>query len=104
MTNMTIQNNNDNNEEYKGIGYNISRFFGGLKSKMKPNADKEHQYEEKMKVLKNAHKEWRQAELYFQNVTDPELIDHAIYNMEAAKKKYFYLLNQIRSNDSKNKA
>ncbi|MBS4537943.1 DUF2508 family protein [Clostridium sp. D2Q-11] len=77
-----------------GIRCSISRFLKGMRSNMEINNEMSH--EEEMDNLKQAHKEWRQAELYFQNVTDTELIDHAIYNMEAAKKKYFYLLNQVR--------
>ena len=52
--------------------------------------------EEFFKALKMAHFEWKEAENYFQNVTDPDLIDFAIYNMEAAKTKYIYLLKEAR--------
>lgn len=51
------------------------------------------------KVLENlrkAHTEWKQAESYFENVTDPDLVDHAIYQIEAARTKYTYLLRIAR--------
>jgi hypothetical protein len=32
------------------------------------------------------------AQSYFDNVTAPELVDHAIYKMEATKAQYVYLL------------
>jgi hypothetical protein len=46
--------------------------------------------------IKNAHAEWLNAQNLFNNVSDPELVDYAIYNMEAAKKKYMYMLKQAR--------
>ena len=36
--------------------------------------------------------EWKAAAEYFQSVTDPELVDYAVYGMEAAQKRYIYLL------------
>lgn len=50
-------------------------------------------------TIKLAHAEWRNAEAYFQNVTDPDLIDYAIYRVEAAKTKYSYLMKMAREND-----
>jgi len=44
-----------------------------------------------------AHREWVSAQQYFQSVSEPELVDHAIYLLEAAERKYMYLLNQMRS-------
>jgi hypothetical protein len=46
--------------------------------------------------LERAQQEWKYARLYFDSVTDPDLIDHAIYNLEASEKKYTYLLKQAR--------
>lgn len=43
-----------------------------------------------------AHKEWLTARTYFDNVTDPDLVDHAIYAIEAAERKYVYLLRRAR--------
>lgn len=43
-------------------------------------------------LVYRAHKEWEQAKSFFNEVNDPELIDHAIYAMEAAERKYIYLL------------
>lgn len=43
-----------------------------------------------------AHREWQAAQQYFQMVSDPELVDHAIYNLEAAQRKYVYLFRRLR--------
>ncbi len=47
-------------------------------------------------LLEDARREWRYAKLYFNCVTDPDLIDHAVLYMGAAEKKYIYLLKQAR--------
>lgn len=49
----------------------------------------------KVEITK-AKKDWVCAQNYFQNVTDPDLIDHAIYLLEAAEARYTYLLKQAR--------
>lgn len=41
-----------------------------------------------------AKNEWLAAQNYFDNVSDPDLVDYAIYEMEAARKKYMYLLKR----------
>ncbi len=43
-----------------------------------------------------ARQEWNAAQSYFENVSDPELVDYAIFKQEAAKRKYIYLLNLAR--------
>ncbi len=47
-------------------------------------------------LVDKAHNEWKSAELFFENVTDPDLIDHAIYKVEAAKSRYTYLLKKAK--------
>jgi hypothetical protein len=48
--------------------------------------------------LAKARREWRAAEKYFDNVSDSDLVDYAIYSIEAEKKKYIYLLKQAKLN------
>lgn len=47
-------------------------------------------------TIRSAHDDWRNAEAFFQNVTDPDLIDYAIYRVEAAKTRYTYLMKIAR--------
>ncbi|NLZ52746.1 MAG: DUF2508 family protein [Thermoanaerobacteraceae bacterium] len=47
--------------------------------------------------IRKAHQEWVRAQKYFQWVSDPELVDHAIFTEEAARRKYIYLLNQAKN-------
>ncbi len=36
--------------------------------------------------------EWKNAVTYFESVNDPELIDYAAFGIEAARRKYVFLL------------
>lgn len=46
--------------------------------------------------LEAARLECARALQYFDSVTDPELIDHAIYRVEAAERRFTYLLRRSR--------
>jgi len=52
--------------------------------------------EQILENIRTAHEEWKNAEKYFENVTDPDLIDHAIFRIEAARTRYTYLLRLAR--------
>ncbi|AGB40071.1 Protein of unknown function (DUF2508) [Halobacteroides halobius DSM 5150] len=41
-----------------------------------------------------AQEEFNKARKYFDSVSDPDLIDHAIYRLKAAESKYTYLLKK----------
>ncbi|WP_408955284.1 DUF2508 family protein [Natroniella sp. ANB-PHB2] len=44
--------------------------------------------------LEETQEELTRAKRYFNSVSDPDLIDHAIYLLEATRKKYSYLLKK----------
>lgn len=46
--------------------------------------------------IKRAHADWKAAENYFDSVSDPDLVDFAIYDVAAAKRKYMYLLKKAK--------
>jgi len=46
--------------------------------------------------VRRAYAEYKAAENYFDNVDDPDLVDFAIYGMQAARMKYVYLLKKAR--------
>jgi len=50
--------------------------------------------------IENAKREWEDAKNIFENVSQPDLVDYAIYKVEAAEKKYIYLLRQIKSGNT----
>lgn len=47
-------------------------------------------------VIEQARQEWLSAQRYYNSVSDKDLVDHAVYMMQAAEKKYMYLLKQAR--------
>ncbi|MDD4600709.1 hypothetical protein SDC9_15153 [bioreactor metagenome] len=47
-------------------------------------------------VVEQARQEWFAAQSYYNTVTDHDLVDHAVYLMQATEKKYMYLLKQAR--------
>ncbi len=51
------------------------------------------QYEQS---VQEALREWKDAVAYFESVRDPELIDFAAYGIEAARRKYMFLLKRGR--------
>ncbi|RKD28860.1 hypothetical protein BET03_07185 [Thermohalobacter berrensis] len=67
-----------------------------IRNKFKTPKKDNHDNDDFLKALDEAHKEWKDAENYFKNVTDNDLIDYAIYEMKAARKKYIYLLKEAK--------
>lgn len=45
-------------------------------------------------AIQEALKKWKDATRFFESVSDPELMDYAIYDMEAARRKYMFLLHR----------
>ncbi|NLN18913.1 MAG: YaaL family protein [Firmicutes bacterium] len=62
----------------------------GARSKRAPELDLQE-------AVERARIDWLQARSYFDNVTDPDLIDHAIFCVKAAERKYVYLLKKAQS-------
>ncbi len=55
--------------------------------------------DEAFENIENAKKEWQDAKNIFENVSEPDLVDYAIYKVEAAEQKYIYLLKQYKYNN-----
>lgn len=58
----------------------------------KVNKEKDKDKEKIIKEIRRAQRDVSTAENFFQVVTDPELVDVAIYELEAKKSRYQYLL------------
>lgn len=52
--------------------------------------------DDEMAALERAYAEWCALQGYFQEVTDPDLIDQAIYLLQAAESRYRHCLNAVR--------
>jgi len=47
-------------------------------------------------AVNQARNEWQNARQLFNDVSEPELIDYAIFREEAARRRYMYLLKQAK--------
>jgi hypothetical protein len=66
--------------------------LGGYNMSTKKKIEKELEKENIIKEIKKAQTDVAVAEKFFQFVSDPELVDVAIYNLEAKKSRYRYLI------------
>ena len=66
--------------------------LGGDVMKSKKKLEIELEKESIIKEINKAKTDVRTAENFFQFVSDPELVDVAIYNLEAKKSRYRYLI------------
>lgn len=62
---------------------------------MEPSAEGEYTDE-----AKKALEQWHAAENYFNSINDPDLVEYALYEVEAARRKYEYLMRKLRSGDA----
>lgn len=70
------------------------KFFSGLiESEPRPRAA----VPDLLDAVEQARREWVSAQSYYNSVSDTDLVDHAVYLMQAAEKKYTYLLKRARS-------
>lgn len=73
----------------------INDFFNMILDSVRAGEKKAE--EDFYRIVVRAKQEMQDAENFFDNVSDPELVDHAIYKMEAAKSQYVYLLKQAKA-------
>ncbi len=81
----------------------LSEIFGEFLSRINlRDDDLELSYSDGQAVyeaVEEAKQDWLNARLYFDNVVDPDLVDLAIYTMDAAERRYMYLLKQAKKVD-----
>ncbi len=46
--------------------------------------------------IRKAYREWEDAKNFFEYVSEPELVDYAVYAIEAAKRRFLYMLQRCR--------
>lgn len=76
------------------LGKLTGKMSGFLHAAPEDPADREDQ--ELIRCIRHAMEEWNQAQKFFECVSEPELIDYAIYRIEASKKRYMYLLKKAK--------
>lgn len=80
------------------VPFNLSSLWNGLIGRReREDRDAGHQPDSDLHAkVGAAHKEWQAAQQYFQTVSEPQLVDHAVHALIAAERKYMYLLHQLR--------
>ncbi|HHT46138.1 MAG TPA: YaaL family protein [Firmicutes bacterium] len=60
------------------------------------NPSKEIFHVKNADLIERAKQDWYAALSLFNNIEDPGLIDHAIYNLNAAERRYVFLLEEAQ--------
>lgn len=83
------------------INFGLSGLWQGLSSRTQAREERSAlaAHRDLQSQVAVAHREWQVAEDYFQTVSDPALVDHAIFMLEAAKRKYVYLFRLLRQRE-----
>jgi hypothetical protein len=53
--------------------------------------------DDESKALEQAHQEWVAANRLFDYASEPDLVDYAIFSLQAAEKQYVYLWKRARA-------
>lgn len=91
VSQITQYSGNNKEQENKFLSA-VNNFY----AKVINGADLRSENEKMIDNIRIAHEEWKNAEAYFQNVTDDDLVDYAIYRVQAAKTRYVYLMKLAR--------
>lgn len=54
-----------------------------------------------LELLEDARQEWLAAQAFYETVVDQDLIDCAVYRLQAAERHYMYLWKQVREEETK---
>jgi putative protein kinase ArgK-like GTPase of G3E family len=86
----------ERSEGLKDLWQQLANYFS---NRTQEDIERDRQEEEKrafLSLVDQAKSDWERAKNYFEEVTNPELIDLAIHRMEAAKIFYMYLLKEAK--------
>jgi len=85
----------------------VVRMFDAVASLVRGRTPDEHEndfaenearaaYQDLACEVEQARQDWIAARAYFEAVSDPELVDHAIHLVLASEKRYAYLLKEVK--------
>jgi len=81
----------------KGLNRLMNEIYKRCQPKEKHEINEANEeYNSLLEAISQAQREWHEARIMFNQVNEPELIDHAIYTVEAAEKKYTYLIKKAK--------
>ena len=55
-------------------------------------------------LVEQARKDWLAALAFFENVSEKELVDQAIYHLNAAERRYVFLLSEVKKEKDREKS
>lgn len=61
---------------------------------------KQDDYDARAEDVRKALSEWQEAKRYFENVSDPDLVEYAVYQVEAARRRYVLMLRRYASEEA----
>ncbi|KXZ38933.1 Protein of unknown function [Alkalithermobacter thermoalcaliphilus JW-YL-7 = DSM 7308] len=67
----------------------------------KKEIDEDEQF---INELKSAYLDLKSAESFFESVKDPDLVDYAVFRLEAARSRYSYFLKKAKENNIRSKS
>lgn len=62
-----------------------------------PSESSRETQEEMERMVNQSKQEWLNAQSYFNQATESELVDHAILSLQAAERKYMYWLTRMKN-------
>ncbi|NMB40452.1 MAG: YaaL family protein [Firmicutes bacterium] len=80
-------------KEIKDIAYYLTEFSRKLLGEKSEVIPKETDFDY-LTMIEKAKQEWLAALVLFNNVSEKDLIDHAIFNLNAAERRYVFLLKE----------
>jgi hypothetical protein len=76
--------------------HNLKNFLINIISIGQAVEDKVDEKQEFFDQVRKAHKDWQIAVENFNYYIDPDIIDYAVYDINAAEKKFVYLIKKAR--------
>ncbi len=80
----------------KKIGKIVSNFSAFFFPAEENVPEQQQDHDSYYRVVEQARRQWHDARQRFDQVSDPDLVDSAIFDIEAAEKRYIYLLKKAR--------
>ncbi len=83
--------------------YLLSLFSNNKLGEKQVDEKQTEENQELIDSVRAAKEEWQAAQVYFENVSEPDLVDFSIYKLEAARRKYMYLLKLAKNKSAEDR-
>ena len=62
--------------------------------------NRQEDFDSRAEDVRKALTEWQEAKRYFENVSDPDLVEYAVYQVEAARRRYVLMLRRYAAEEA----